>query len=597
MAVSPISPSSSVEHSPTPAPRRVARPAKKVDVGNVAVNLVVWGLSLAVLGPFLIYPVFKVLISALTIRDPITHAYTFHPEYLKLPMSDPRVREAIFNSFILGIASTIAATLIGLPLAYAGARLKFAGKGPLTGLLLVPLLLPPLVGAVGLKQMLAREGFINTLLGRNIPPNADPILFTDRSFLGGWGPLVLIVIVTALHLYPLIYLNVSAAWANVDSSLEEAAENMGAGTWRVFRTVTLPLLLPGYLSGALIVFIFAFTDLGTPLMFNYHEVAAVKIFDSKSSLNDPTGYVLGFYLVILAAAVFYVSRKFLDGGKIATLARGTRRAREQEPAKWAYPLLYGYFLLVIGLALLPHFGVVLASLGKSWISPNLWPEWSTENYHKIFRDSSVPTATSIKNSLLYATASMFLDVIAGFALAYALVRGKIWAKGVLDTLAMLPLALPGLILAFGIYIAYMGPATNPVPFLIIAYAIRRLPYALRSISGGLQQMSVTLEEASLNMGASPIATVWNVTRPLVTANLIAAGLLTFAFAVLEVSDSLILAQTPQSTPIARAIYMLTTGSRLYEACALGVVGMVMLTATFLVVNKLLGKQMGALFRA
>ncbi len=559
-------------------------------------SLLTWFFCALCFGPFLVYPVVQVLIGALSSVDYASGARTFTPSLLLLPLQNPIVRESLVNSAWLGLLATILASILAIPLAYAGARLKFWGKGWLTGMLLVPLLLPPLVGAVGLKQMLAREGFINTLLGRV----QDPIDFLGSTTLGGWGPLLMVVLVSALHLYPLIYLNVSAAWANIDSSLEEAAENQGASGWRVFFTVTLPLLLPGYLSGALIVFIFAFTDLGTPLVFNYKRVAAVQIFDARTT-QDPAGYVVALYLVVLSALIFWISRRFLDGGKISTLARGTRRAREAKPAPWAIPLLYGYFFAVIFAALLPHFGVILASFASDWTS-RLWPAWTLDNYSRIFTDPTIPAAQAIKISILCATASMLIDVIGGFALAYALVRGKVWAKTFLDTLAMLPLALPGLILAFGLLISFRGTRLDPIdfspiPLLIISYAVRRLPYALRSVSSGLQQMNVALEEASQNMGATPLQTVWQVTRPLVTANLIAAGLLTFAFAVLEVSDSLILASTNDVMPIAQAIYKMVQGAKLFPACALGVVGMLMLTAIFMLVNKLLGKQMGALFRA
>jgi iron(III) transport system permease protein len=558
-------------------------------------SILTWLFCALFFGPFLIYPVVQVLIGALSSVDFSTQTRTFTPSLLLLPLQRPIVREALINSFWLGILATLLASAIAIPLAYAAARLKFWGKATLTGLLLVPLLLPPLVGAVGLQQMLAREGFINTLLNRL----DNPIDFLGSSALNGWGPLLMVVLVSSLHLYPLIYLNVSAAWANIDSSLEEAAENQGASPWRVFFTVTLPLLLPGYLSGALIVFIFAFTDLGTPLIFGYKKVASVLIFDARTTQN-PVGYVVALYLVVLSGLIFWISRRYLDGGKIATLARGTRRARESSIPLWLAPILYGYFLAVIVAALLPHIGVVMASFASDWTS-RLWPAWTLDNYQQVFTSPNIPAADAIKVSLLCASASMVLDVIGGFFLAYALVRGKVWAKGVLDTLAMLPLALPGLILAFGLLISYRGtfldPFENPIPLLIISYAVRRLPYALRSVSAGLQQMSVALEEASLNMGATPLQTVWQVTRPLVTANLIAAGLLTFAFAVLEVSDSLVLAASPDRIPIAQAIFRLVQSGNLYPACALGVVGMLLLTATFMLVNKLLGKQLGALFRA
>ncbi|HEX8238090.1 MAG TPA: iron ABC transporter permease [Abditibacteriaceae bacterium] len=551
-------------------------------------SIVTWVLCALTLGPFLIYPVARVLMGAL-VQDG-----QFTPSLLLLPVNDPSAREAMRNSFVIGVAATIVSALLAIPLAWFVARLRFPGKNFLTGLLLVPLLLPPLVGAVGLRQMLGREGLINSLL-REIGLIKEPIEFLQMQ-----APMV--VIVMALHLYPLIYLNLSAAWANIDPTLEEAGESMGASGWLLWRTITLPLLLPGFLAGALIVFIFAFVDLGTPLVFNYRQVAAVQIFDAKTTFNV-VGYVLAFWMTVLAGGVFWISRRFLDGGRIATLSRAATAGREQTARGWQLLLVYGVLGLVIFLALLPHIGVVLASFARDWTS-RLLPEWTLENYHRVFTDPTIPAANAIKISLLCATLSMLLDIIGGFFLAYALVRGKVWGRAFLDTIAMLPLALPGLILAFGLLTGYirtpLDPITySPIPLLVISYAIRRLPYALRSVSGGLQQMSVTLEEASLNLGASPLQTVWQVTRPLVMANLLAAGLLTFAFAVLEVSDSLVLAANRDYAPIAQAIFQLsiaTTGGT-FLACALGVVGMALLTFTFLLVNRLIGRQLGSLFRA
>jgi len=546
-----------------------------------------WTLCALTLGPFLVYPVVRVMLGAV-LQDNV-----WQPSLLLLPFNDPSTRQSMLHSFGIGLASTFAASVIAVPLAYFVARLQFPGKSFLSGLLLVPLLLPPFVGAVGLRQMLGSEGVLNTLARQWHLPTVQ---WLDLQ-------VPMIVVVSALHLYPLIYLNLSAAWANIDPTTEEAAENLGANGWRLWRTVTLPMLLPGYFAGALIVFIFALTDLGTPLVFNYNDVAAVRIFDAKSTLN-PSAYVIAFWLTLVAAIVFWVSRRVLDQGssRIATLSRGTTAGRERQASGWERVLVYAVFAVVLFAAMLPHIGVVLASFARDWTS-RLLPEWTTDNYRRILNDPVTNTLSSVKTSLFCAALSMSLDIVAGFALAYALVRGRVWGKLFLDTLAMLPLALPGLILAFGLLTSFLNtplsPLQNALPLLIISYAVRRLPYALRAVSGGLQQMSVTLEEASLNLGASPWQTAWRITRPLVTANLLAAGLLTFAFAVLEVSDSLILTITNDNVPIAKAIYNLsiaTTGGT-YLACALGVVGMALLTGTFLLANRLLGKQLGALFRA
>ena len=166
------------------------------------------------------------------------------------------------------------------------------------------------------------------------------------------------------------------------------------------------------------------------------------------------------------------------------------------------------------------------------------------------------TVPSIANSLKYASFSTLFDIALGVAIAYVIVRTKIPGRGVLDALAMLPLAVPGLVIAFGYLamtregqpFAFLLPGGNPTFILIIAYAVRRLPYVVRSAVAGFQQTSVDLEEAAQNLGASPLRALKRITIPLITANLIAGGLLAFSFAMLEVSDSLILAQAAGALP-------------------------------------------------
>ena len=203
--------------------------------------------------------------------------------------------------------------------------------------------------------------------------------------------------------------------------------------------------------------------------------------------------------------------------------------------------------------------------------------------------------------------STVFDALLGVGIAYVIVRTTLPGRQVLDALAMLPLAVPGLVLAFGYlamtqdgqFFSFLNPIKNPTPLLIIAYSVRRLPYMVRSAAAGYQQTSATLEEAAQNLGCPPWRSLWRVTLPLIAANLLAGGLLTFSFAMLEVSDSLLLAQKQQNYPITKAIYelfqLLGTGRGL--ASALGVWAMVFLGVTILGASLLLGKKMGALFRA
>jgi iron(III) transport system permease protein len=257
---------------------------------------------------------------------------------------------------------------------------------------------------------------------------------------------------------------------------------------------------------------------------------------------------------------------------------------------------------VVVLALLPHLAVALTSVQHRWTGTVLPSEYTARWYREVFTHPI--SAVSIRNSLFLSLSSSMLDVILGVGLAVVLVRRRFPGAAVLDGLAMMPLAVPGLVLAFGYVACYTGapvldPRANPVALLIIAYAVRRLPFMLRSVAAGLQQTNVALEEASLNLGATPAQTLARVTVPLVLANIIAGAVLTFSFAMLEVSDSLILAFNPRYYPITKAIY--TLNNRLADgpfiASAMGVLAMVLLAATLLGAGALMGRRLGEIFRA
>jgi len=418
------------------------------------------------------------------------------------------------------------------------------------------------------------------------------------------------VVLQVLNLYPIMFLNISAAMANVDPALREAAQNLGAGGWRLFRTITLPLILPGYFAGAIIVFIWAFTDLGTPLIFGFSRVVPVQIFDAVNEVNtNPMGYTLVVFVLVLTVVLFVISKRLLARKRYEMLARGHTLGSEARATPGQTALIWAAMGGIIAVALLPHLMVIVQSFSERWFL-TVWPgTWTGAGYGELFRDRL--TATSIRNSLVFSGFSALLDLVLGVIIAWLLTRRRIPWAGLLDALAMLPLALPGIVLAFG-YVAgfdnfknpwlneYFNPRNNPTLLLIISYSVRRLPYIVRSAYAGFQQTSVTLEEASANLGASPFRTLRKITLPLVMANLIAGTVLTFSFAMLEVSDGLILAMKEQYFPITKMIYQLMgriDPNAPGVACALGVLGMVILTASLLIAGRLLGKKMGQLFRA
>jgi iron(III) transport system permease protein len=422
---------------------------------------------------------------------------------------------------------------------------------------------------------------------------------------GFWG----IVVLQVLNLYPILFLNVSAAMASVDPALREAAQNLGAGGWRLFRTVTLPLILPGYFAGAIIVFIWAFTDLGTPLIFGFSRVVPVQIFDAVNEVNtNPMGYTLVVFVLVLTVVLFVVSKRLLARKGYEMMARGHTLGAETPATTGQAALVWLAAGALIAVALLPHVMVVVQSFSDRWFFSVFPSAWTAGTYLEIVRDQV--TGLSVRNSLVFSGLSALLDLGLGVSIAWLLTRRRIPLAGLLDALAMLPLALPGLVLAFG-YVAafdgfkarwlneYFNPRNNATALLIISYSVRRLPYLVRSAYAGFQQTSVTLEEASANLGASPLRTLRTITLPLIMAHLIAGSILTFSFAMLEVSDGLILAMKERFFPITKMIYQLM--GRLDPnapsvACALGVVGMILLAASLLIAGQLLGKKFGQLFR-
>jgi iron(III) transport system permease protein len=262
------------------------------------------------------------------------------------------------------------------------------------------------------------------------------------------------------------------------------------------------------------------------------------------------------------------------------------------------------FAAFAGIGVLPHLGVMGLSLSRSWYRSVLPTGATLEHFGAALGHNL--TVPSILNSVRYAAFAVVLAMLLGTVIAVVVVRGKGRLAWLLDSLSMLPLAVPGLVLAFG-YLAIsqegrlfaaLDPIENPTVLLIIAYAVRRLPYVVRAAVAGLQQTSVSYEEAAASVGAGPLTRFRRITVPLIAANLIAGGILAFSFSMLEVSDSLLLAQRSLYFPITKAIYELSMllGQGQTLAAALGVWTMVFLGASLIAASCLLGKRLGALFR-
>lgn len=518
---------------------------------------------------------------------------------------NPVYAEGLFNSLRIAVGTTMIAGLLAVPLAWFATRYEFPGKKWMSGLILVPMILPPFVGAIGFQQILGRYGALNALL------RLGPVAWLGSGRYAG------LILLQALALYPIFYLNVTAALANVDPALEEAAENLGCRIARRFFRIVMPLAMPGIFAGAALVFIWSFNELGTPLIMNYTRCAPVQVYDALKEIGaNPFPYALVAVMLAVSAGLYALSRIVFGRFAYAMQSKATTAAVARRLGGLRGYFVALAFLAVIAAALTPHVGVALTSLAKpgSWYRTALPQALTLANYREAVGHEM--TLRSIRNSVLYASAAVAVNLVLGVAVAWVVVRSEVRFRGVLDGMAMLPLAVPGLVMAFGylaissrlgqqswvkesrFWQACFDVRVNPTLFLVIAYAVRRLPYVVRSACAGLQQTAVVFEESAANLGAGPVTTLRRVTLPLIAANLVAGALLAFAFSMLEVSDSLMLAQRQDFYPITKTIYELfqLIGTGRYVASALGVWAMLFLTVTILGASRILGRKLGALFR-
>ena len=530
----------------------------------------------------------------------------FTAHYLLGVFKNPIYVEGLLNSLVIAVCSTFAASCLAIPLAWLSHRFRFPGQKVFSSLVLVPLILPPFVGAIGLAQMLGPYGALNALL------HCGPIDWLGQARWAG------VVAIQALTLYPIIFLNVSAALANIDPAMEEAAQNLGASGATIFRRITLPLIMPGLFAGGTLVFITSFTELGTPLMLGVTRCAAVQIYDEIKEISaSPFPYALVTVVLSFSVLLYAAMRLTLGSRAHAMQGKATVAATTRDVRGWRGALVLLPFVIVTCLALSPHIGVLLTavSVPGSWYQSVLPRAFTGANFVEAIGHDM--TLAAVRNSLTFSTLAVVVNTILGVGIAWVVVRSRIRIRGVLDAIAMIPLAVPGLVMAFG-YVAignWMGNRQtvmdsallrhlldireNPTLFLVIAYAVRRLPYMVRAAVAGLQQTSVTLEEAAANLGAAPFRVARRITMPLIAANLIAGVLLAFSFSMLEVSDSLILAQKIEYYPITKTIFEMfqLIGVGRHLAAALGLWAMGFLTVAIAGSSVLLGKKLGALFRA
>lgn len=458
-------------------------------------------------------------------------------------------RESFFNSCYVAAMAVLLASAIAVPLAAIIARFDYPGAGLIQALGAIPLVMPPFVGAVAMQLIWGRNGSVNLIL-------ADLFGF-KIPFMDGLNG---VIFVEALHYFPFILLNLSASLANIDGSMEEAGQNLGASGWSLFRRIVFPLALPGYVAGASLVFVKVFDDLGTPLLLNVTNMLAPQAYLRITSvgIGDPVGYVISAIMVVFSLAAMALAALALRGKDYATQQRGGGGLGRRRLVGWQKAAAHGFVGVALLVALSPHLGILLLSLGTIWSFSVLPDAFTFAHYATIFRESPL----LIGNTVLYCGLAALIDVLLGAAIAYFLLRTRLPGRALLHQVAMASLAVPGIVLAIGIlrtYYDFKLPDGRPLAtfwvMLVIAYAVRRLPYALQSCLAAMRQVHGSLEEAAENLGAGKLSTLRRVVLPLMAGGLLAGFVTSFATAAVELSDTLLLVTREVDAPISYGVYV------------------------------------------
>ena len=558
----------------------------QIDKGSLLVSLAMYGMLIALV----VVPIFMVFYDSLTWQGSFTldhYRRFFENDYL---------RDCFINSVWVAVASAIFSSAIGVPMAYLLARLNLPGRQTLTTLATMPLIMPPFVGALSFKFLLGRHGTVNLLLMDHFGLQ-EPI-----NFIYGLHGVVLI---TTLHLFPLVMLNVMTSLSKIDPALEEAAANLGANSFRVFRNVTFPLIMPGFAAGALLVFVWSFTDLGTPMIIGspaFNLLAPQAFFAVKELYEDVIrlGIVMCVIMVSLSLIALVGMRKYVSLKQYATTAVATMpavAAKRRNNAVMTASLVF--CLLVVLVSLLPHIGIFLGAFGKVWSFTPLPQGFTLENFRTVFIDAPV----YLTNSLRYSASATVFAVFLGAILAFILIRKSFPGKDILDGLAMLSFALPGVVLATG----YLRAFRNPIPIVnfdllstwmvvVLALTVRKLPYALRSSYAMLQQIHVSIEEASMNIGATRLTTFLRISLPLMSPGLLAGGTLCFIAAITELSCTWLLSLPGKGwEPMTVGIMLYSQTGYFGQSAAMGAILIVIVALGIAVANRLAGARVGAVF--
>lgn len=449
---------------------------------------------------------------------------------------------ALGRSLQVSSIATITTLLVGVPMAYVMSRYNVWGKKVLHILIIMSLMSPPFIGAYSWITLFGRSGFITKIFESSLG-------LTLPSIYGRLG----IILVFTFKLFPYVYLYASGAMSSIDSSIEEAAENLGSSKLRRLLTITIPVIIPSILAGGIMVFMTSLADFGTPMLIGEgYMVLPVLVYNeymSEMGGNAHLASALSVVIVICSMTVllvqkYYVSRK----NYIMTSMRPPQEIKLKGIKRF---LATAPVCLVVLVGILPQIVVVVTSFIKTDFT-GFQNGFSLDSYVTIFNR----LGTNIRNTFSFSTVAIIFIVILGMLIAYIVVRQKGLFAQIMDLLIMFPFVIPGAVLGISLIVAFNKQPlilTGTPLIMVIAYIVRKLPYTVRSGSAFLHQMDPSVEEASINLGVSPMKTFFKLTVRLMAPGILSGAILSWITCINELSSSVMLYSGRTST-IAVAIY-------------------------------------------
>ncbi|MDR1359859.1 MAG: iron ABC transporter permease [Deltaproteobacteria bacterium] len=554
---------------------------------------IILGLSIAILVVMVAVPVLLIFFNAFWVNG------EFNIRDVIATIQEPDTYQALINSLIIASGTTFGSTVVGTFFAWLVTRTDLPYKKFMKGMFLVPFMLPSFIGALAWKMLLSpRAGFINRLFMDTF--GFDGPLFNIYSYAG-------IVAVEVMYLFPFVFIQVCGALERMDPTLEESARISGAGLFTITRKITIPLVLPSILSGALLIMLYSMAHFGTVAVlgiengiFNIPTLIYERIHQSAGSFASiRTGTVLASVLVLSAAFIIWLQGKVLSRGRYQIIAGKSFRPVELKLRALRWPLLV-FCVAYIGFTIvLPTAVIFLVGGLKTYGLPFTWDNLSLDNYKFILFEYQT-TKDAIVNSVTLGLAAAFITMFAGVMISYVIVKMKVRGKGILEFLGMLPFSVPGSVIALGVILAWSGKfgigeyrlnLYNTVWIILVAYIARYMAFSLKANSAALEQVHDSLVEAARACGASMWQALRDIVLPLVRPGMLAAFFLIFLPSLRELTVSIML-YAPTTRTIGVAIYTLNEDGETVVSAALAGVALVLIITGQTLINRFTARSGG-----